>query len=259
MILVYNYQSVSADFEASGDFDEWSASFSCLNSSGAAVNIGSATISFWLYKHGGRKQIVNATILSGNATGTFWAILPQSVLQPLSGLYRYELQMTLGGVQYELATGKFIIAPSSTASVPVFRGASASGNGARGFVPAPQVADYASGDVLCADGTWGQPGNAVALTDAATIAWDLNAAPNAVITLGGNRTMGAPVNMAAGKRYTLRVLQDATGSRTITWNSAFKWAGGSAPTLTTAANATDVLEFFCDGTRMLGVPHLAFA
>lgn len=50
----------------------------------------------------------------------------------------------------------------------------------------------------------------------------------------------------------LRVIQDATGSRTITWPASVKWAGGTAPTLTTTANAIDLIRFYYDGTNYYG-------
>ena len=91
------------------------------------------------------------------------------------------------------------------------------------------------------------------LTDAATIAWDMDAGAAAKVTLGGNRVMGAPTNMRAGATYILMIIQDGTGSRTITsWNSVFKWAGGSAPVLSTAINAKDIVSFYCDGTYLYG-------
>lgn len=96
----------------------------------------------------------------------------------------------------------------------------------------------------------------VALTDAATISWNAGTIQNATVTLGGNRTMAAPTNQIAGATYTLRVIQDATGSRTLTWNAAFKSAANSAnafaPTLSTAAASSTVLTFISDGTNMLG-------
>ena len=39
------------------------------------------------------------------------------------------------------------------------------------------------------------------------------------------------------------MVQDGTGSRTAAWNSAFKWAGGTAPTLTTTAAAVDRIDY----------------
>jgi len=48
------------------------------------------------------------------------------------------------------------------------------------------------------------------------------------------------------------VVQDATGSRTLTWNSVFKWPAGVAPVLTTTANARDVFSFISDGNNLYG-------
>ena len=93
--------------------------------------------------------------------------------------------------------------------------------------------------------------NATTLTDAATIAWD--AAQNQVtsVTLDGNRTFGAPTNQVDGAVYVLTIIQDAvTGGRTASFNSVFKFAGGSAPTLSTATSAKAVLVFLSDGPNM---------
>ena len=59
------------------------------------------------------------------------------------------------------------------------------------------------------------------------------------IDLSANGTINAPTNSAKGVWY-FRVVQDAVGSRTLTWNVAYVWAGGSAPTLTTTANKVDI-------------------
>ena len=101
--------------------------------------------------------------------------------------------------------------------------------------------------------------NATTLTDGATINWDASVNQVCKVTLAGNRTMAAPTNLVDGGTYALRVIQDATGSRTITWNAIFKWPGGTAPTLTTSANAVDVLTFVSDGTNLYGVSQLNFS
>ncbi len=59
------------------------------------------------------------------------------------------------------------------------------------------------------------------------------------IDLSANGTINAPTNSGKGVYY-FRVVQDAVGSRTLTWNVAYVWAGGSAPTLTTTANKVDI-------------------
>lgn len=60
-------------------------------------------------------------------------------------------------------------------------------------------------------------------------------------------------------RFQLMLVQDATGSRTATWPVAVKWPGGTAPTLSTAANAIDIISFYYDGTNYYGVESLNFS
>lgn len=96
------------------------------------------------------------------------------------------------------------------------------------------------------------------LTDASTVAWDTASGHLASVTLGGNRTLGAPTNGTPGT-YILRVTQDGTGSRTLAYNAAFKWPGGAAPVLSTAAGAVDVLTFVSyDGAVFYGAIQKAF-
>ena len=95
--------------------------------------------------------------------------------------------------------------------------------------------------------------NATGLTDGASIAWDLESNQVCSVTLAGNRTLANPTNQKDGATYILTVKQDATGSRTLAYGSNYKWEGGTAPTLSTGANAVDILTFVSDGTSMLGV------
>lgn len=81
------------------------------------------------------------------------------------------------------------------------------------------------------------------LTDAATVDWDMGSGFDFILTLGGNRTMAAPTNTKVGQKGRLIVAQDGTGSRTLTWNSVFKFANSTAPTLSTAASAQDYLYY----------------
>jgi hypothetical protein len=89
------------------------------------------------------------------------------------------------------------------------------------------------------------------LTDGATITWDVSTAPVAKVTLGGNRTLSAPTNGATGQFISLLVIQDGTGSRTLTWNSAYEFASDTAPTLTTTASLGDLFTFRYNGTKWL--------
>ena len=89
------------------------------------------------------------------------------------------------------------------------------------------------------------------LTDGATITWDTSTAQVAKVTLGGNRTISAPTNGATGQFISLLVIQDGTGSRTLTWNSAYEFASDTAPTLTTTASLGDLFTFRYNGTKWL--------
>ena len=91
------------------------------------------------------------------------------------------------------------------------------------------------------------------LTDGATIDWDAQEKPVAKVTLGGNRTLNAASNGAAGQFVSLLVIQDATGSRTLTWNAAYEFAADTPPTLTTTANVGDLFVFRYNGTKWLEV------
>ena len=95
--------------------------------------------------------------------------------------------------------------------------------------------------------------NATTLTDASTISWDASANQVTSVTLGGNRTLGAASNQIDGGVYLISIIQDGTGSRTVTFNSNYKFVGGSAPTLTTDASARDVLVFVSNGTNMFEI------
>ena len=71
------------------------------------------------------------------------------------------------------------------------------------------------------------------------------------ITLTANCTFTFPQAMT-GKNFAMALKQDATGSRTATWPATVKWAGGTAPTLTTTAGKIDTFSFLCyDGINWL--------
>ena len=83
------------------------------------------------------------------------------------------------------------------------------------------------------------------LTDGATITFDLSICNQGKVVLGGNRTIDfTNETQALGQGIRFIACQDATGSRTLTWDSAIRWAGGNAPTLTTTLNKCDVIAGF---------------
>ena len=125
------------------------------------------------------------------------------------------------------------------------------------FVPDGQVELYhdgtkkfetASGGISL---TGGAAANITALSDGATITIDMATACHHSVTLGGNRTFAAPSNQAVGQAGSIFITQDGSGSRTAAFNSAFKFVGGTAPTLTTTASATDRIDYIIKSSNVI--------
>jgi len=91
------------------------------------------------------------------------------------------------------------------------------------------------------------------LTDGSTISWDASTEDVAKVTLGGNRTLGSASNGTTGQFISLLIIQDGTGSRTLTWNAAYEFASDTAPTLTTTAAKGDLFVFRYNGSKWLEV------
>ena len=91
------------------------------------------------------------------------------------------------------------------------------------------------------------------LTDQATVTWDASTQDVCKLTLGGNRTLAAPTNSTTGQFISILVIQDGTGSRTLTFNAVYEFASDTAPTLTTTANLGDVFVFRYNGSKWIEV------
>lgn len=91
--------------------------------------------------------------------------------------------------------------------------------------------------------TAGQRGEITALTDGTNISINLADSNNFSVTLGGNRTLDNPSNIVAGQSGSIFITQDGTGSRTLAYGSYYDFSGATAPTLSTAANAVDRIDY----------------
>ncbi len=93
------------------------------------------------------------------------------------------------------------------------------------------------------------------------ITLDFGTYQNFVLTLTGNVTLDNPTTETLGQTGFLVLIQDATGSRTVSLGSQYLTAGGSGLTLSTAANAIDIVPYVVQATDkiLLGTPQLAFA
>ena len=82
-----------------------------------------------------------------------------------------------------------------------------------------------------------------ALTSSANITIDMDTAQNHSVTLAHNTTFENPNNMNIGQTGSIIITQDGTGSRTASFGEYWKFAGGTAPTLTTTASAVDRIDY----------------
>ena len=81
------------------------------------------------------------------------------------------------------------------------------------------------------------------LTDAASITSDFALGNNFLVTLAGNRTLAAPTNAVAGQSGSIYIIQDGTGSRTLSYNTVFQFVSATVPVLSTGASDVDMLLY----------------
>lgn len=99
--------------------------------------------------------------------------------------------------------------------------------------------------------TKAQRGTVVALTDGSTITPDFSLGNNFSLTIGGNQTLANPTNLTAGQHGTIVITQDGTGGRTLAFGSYWKFAAGTAPSLTATAAAVDVLAYYVESSTRI--------
>ena len=83
----------------------------------------------------------------------------------------------------------------------------------------------------------------VTVTDAACISVNFALGNNFLVTVAGNRTLKAPANCTAGQTGNFYVIQDSTGSRTLSYNTAWQFVSATVPTLSTGASDVDILVY----------------
>jgi hypothetical protein len=132
---------------------------------------------------------------------------------------------------------------------------------------ARNIADFGSHDVIETDSDGVTiTGSVIATTDTDTtntgnVTLNFATNQNFVLTLTGNVTLDNPTTEQVGQSGFIVFIQDATGSRTVSLGTDYETAGGAGLTLSTDANATDVVPYIvaASGRILLGAPQLAFS
>ena len=183
--------------------------------------------------------VTSGSYLRGNGTDVVMATIQSGDVPTLN-------QNTTGTAAN--VTGTVAVANGGTGLTSLTAGYIPYGNGTSAFGNESNLSYDATNNRLGVVGTGYSPN--ITLSDAATIAWDTTTGQVATFTfVSSNRTVGAPTSLVSGAFYALAVIQNA-GSNTLTWNSVFKWANGTAPTLSTAAAAQDYFVFRSNGTNL---------
>lgn len=115
---------------------------------------------------------------------------------------------------------------------------------------AAQYRANSSANPLGPDQVWASAAY-VALAQAATIAVNMGAGFNFSTTMTGNRVLGNPTNATPGQSGIIVLTQDATGTRTLTYGSSWKFQGGIAPVLATGSGVVNVLAYTVVSTTQI--------
>lgn len=108
--------------------------------------------------------------------------------------------------------------------------------------------------------TAGQRGEITTLTSGSTVTPDFADSNNFTLTLGTNVTLANPSNLTAGQSGSIFLVQDSTGSRTLSFGTYWDFAGGTAPTISSAASSVDRLDYIVRSTTSIhAVVTLAYS
>jgi hypothetical protein len=91
-----------------------------------------------------------------------------------------------------------------------------------------------------------------------TINWNNGNIQKSTLTGNVTYTFTDPTGTTDG-RFSIRLVQDGTGGRTVTWPASVKWPEGTAPTISTAASAEDIITFEKRGSSYYGVASQNFS
>lgn len=134
---------------------------------------------------------------------------------------------------YDSGVGKWVNAATSVTLSGVVSGPSGTTVFANG-ASAPADTSNGGGEVYFNAGNSGS---------AITLSLANGNVQRVVLTANATLTLTSPASNSF-RSLLLLIVQDATGSRTMTWPASVRWGTPGAPTLSTTGNATDIVNLF---------------
>jgi hypothetical protein len=126
-----------------------------------------------------------------------------------------------------------------------------------------KLADGSSITLANVNNAWvkAQAGYTVSSTETGAFTFNYDTYQNFIVTLGGNITFTNPTTENVGQSGIIVLVQDGTGSRTLSLGTDYETVGGAGITLSTAAGSVDVLPYYVKAVDsiQLGGPQLAFS
>lgn len=250
-----NSQYNSATFVADLETAQWFAAASGIGTSNAVVNTFSgnaSTTAFTLSGDPGSKNntaVYISGVYQAKSTYSWSGTTITFSTAPPTGTNNIEIVWNAPLAIGTPSDGTVTTAKIVDANVTAAKLAAGAAVSNIGFTPANDTLVMHLAGAETATGA--KRGAITALTDGATITPDFAVANNFSVTLGGNRTLANPTNQTAGQSGIIVVTQDGTGSRTLAYGSNWKFANGAAPTLTTTANAVDVIAYYVESATRI--------
>lgn len=183
---------------------------------------------------------LNAALPAGTLTITTGKVLAVSNTLTFTGTDSSSVAFGAGGTVAYVANKLSAFAATSSSELAGVM-SDETGSGALVFGTNPTIAKPVMSATNPTAQTYSPAGGATATLD-------LSLSNQHYITMpAGNATI-ALSNDTNNQIFLVSITQDSVGSRTVTWFTTIKWAGGSAPTLTTTANKRDTLGFIRTGS-----------
>ncbi len=154
-------------------------------------------------------------------------------------------RLVIDGTNYQFISDAFGVVSNIIASTGLTGGTiTTTGTIAADIATAAQILADTANKLIEPVGLWSSVLVSTLTFTTSTVSVDFNTGINFALTLTGNvSALGNPTNTKIGQAGVIWFTQDATGGRTLGYQSSWRFIGGTAPSLTATASAVDMLSY----------------